>query len=208
MVRASGKPSLWSRKLPEKQADGSIITPNRNYWPVTYVVAVLFAFVWALSLLTYLLPPFEIYSNLVHAELTRNQTIFLLVATAVFSFDFIFARHLFCRYGCAVGLFQSLAWMSNRRAMVVHFDTRRASACKKCNNACDNACPMRLQARSMKRKMFTCTECGECISACIQVQGGERDKSLLDWVAGEAAKQSSEPPATMPVAHYRDRAVD
>lgn len=198
MVRASGKPSFWSHRLPEKQADGSIITPRRSYWPAVYIMAVLFAFVWALSLLTYLLPPFEIYSNLIHGTLTRNQSIFLFVATAVFSFDFIFARHLFCRYGCAVGLFQSLAWMSNRRAMVVHFDSQRASACKQCNNACDNACPMRLKARSMKRKMFTCTECGECISACIQVQERVGKESLLDWVSGEAAKQSSDPPATMP----------
>ncbi len=206
MVRASGKPSFWSRRLPEKQADGSILAPNKNYWPATYLVAILFAFVWALSLLSYLLPPFEIYSNLLNGALSRNQSLFLLVATTLFSIDFIFARHLFCRFGCAVGLFQSLAWMSNRKAMVVHFDSRRAATCKQCNNACDNVCPMRLQARSMKRKMFSCTECGECISACIEVQGGVRDKSLLDWVAGEAAKQCSEPPASMPVTFYPDKA--
>jgi ferredoxin-type protein NapH len=28
----------------------------------------------------------------------------------------MFARHLFCRFGCAVGLFQSLAWMANPKA--------------------------------------------------------------------------------------------
>jgi ferredoxin-type protein NapH len=31
----------------------------------------------------------------------------------VFTLEFALARHLFCRFGCAVGLFQSLAWMAN-----------------------------------------------------------------------------------------------
>jgi ferredoxin-type protein NapH len=40
----------------------------------------------------------------------------------LFRLEFAFARHLFCRFGCAVGLFQSLAWMANPRGMVVAFD--------------------------------------------------------------------------------------
>jgi ferredoxin-type protein NapH len=110
-----------------------------------------FAFLWALVLLTYLLPPAEIYGNLISGTLTRNQTIFLTAATLVLTIEFLLARHLFCRFGCAVGLFQSLAWMANDRAMVVGFDTRRAAACQDCNNACDNACPMRLKPRTLKR---------------------------------------------------------
>jgi dissimilatory sulfite reductase (desulfoviridin) alpha/beta subunit len=78
--------------------------------------------------------------------------------------------------------------------MVISFDTARASACKTCNNACDNACPMRLQPRTIKRKMFTCTECGECISACTQVQQFNQYSSLLHWVQGEKAARISEPP--------------
>ncbi len=46
---------------------------------------------------------------------------------------------------------------------------------------------MRLKPRTIKRKMFTCTECGECISACTQIQHGEPERSLLRWVDGEAA---------------------
>jgi polyferredoxin len=189
MLRASGKPSLWEKRpLPALQPDGSIRRPDRRYWPVTLAAVLFFAFLWALVLLTYLLPPAEIYSNLLKGELTRNQTVFLVAATLALGVEFLFARHLFCRFGCAVGLFQSLAWMANRKAMVVGFDTPRAEACASCNNACDNACPMRLKPRTLKRKMFTCTECGECISACTQVQGGERGASLLDWVSGEAAE--------------------
>ena len=199
MQRAMGKPSIWEKQvLPEKQPDGSIQKPNPWYWLPTLILVLIFSLLWTISLMTYLLPPFEIYSNLLNAELTRNQSIFLIAATTAFCIEFLVTRHLFCRYGCAVGLFQSLAWMANRRALVISFDSRRAQACKSCNIACDNSCPMRLQPRTIKRKMFSCTECGECISACSQVQGGEQ-QSLLHWVQGEAAEKLSEPPMSFPV---------
>lgn len=189
MLRASGKPSLWERKpLPTVQADGSRITPNAAYWVVTLSAVFGFAFLWAVVLLTYLLPPAEIYGNLLNAELTFRQGLFISVATLALSIEFLFARHLFCRFGCAVGLFQSLSWMGNDRAMVVGFDTTRAAACRSCNNACDNVCPMRLKPRTIKRRMFTCTECAQCISACEQVQQRSKDgpqgDSLLNWVSG------------------------
>jgi polyferredoxin len=129
----------------------------------------------------------EIYGNLWHGELTRNQFVFITAATIAFTLEFTLARHLFCRFGCAVGLFQSLVWMVNRRAMVVGFDAERARVCASCNAACDNACPMRLKPRSIKRKMFTCTQCASCVSACEEVQRGNPEGSLLHWVQGEAA---------------------
>jgi polyferredoxin len=188
MRRASGRPSLWERKpLPQRQADGRRLVPNRWYWLPTLLAVAGFAFLWAVVLLTYLLPPAEIYGNLLSGELTLRQSLFIGVATLAFCVEFLLARHLFCRYACAVGLFQSLSWMANDRAMVVGFDTPRAKACLDCNNACDNACPMRLKPRTIKRKMFTCTECAQCISACTQVQGGDPTRSLLRWVEGADA---------------------
>jgi len=198
MQRATGKPSLWEKQvLPEKQPDGSIHKPNSWYWLPTLITVLVFSLLWTISLMTYLLPPFEIYSNLLNAELSRNQSIFLIAATTAFCLEFLLTRHLFCRYGCAVGLFQSLVWMANRRALVISFDSSRAQACKSCNIACDNSCPMRLQPRTIKRKMFTCTECGECISACSSVQGGEQ-QSLLHWVQDEEAEKLSDPPVDFP----------
>lgn len=195
MIRSTGKPSVWENdRLPQTQSDQSIIKPDARYWFATITMVLFFAFVWSVSLLTYLLPPFEIYSNLLNAQLTRNQALFISIAGVAFTIEFLLARHLFCRFGCAVGLFQSLAWMANRKAMVISFDTERAQSCKSCNNACDNVCPMRLQPRTIKRKMFTCTECGECISACTQVQQSNRDTSLLHWVQGDKAAAISQPP--------------
>lgn len=192
MLRASGKPSLWERDLlPAQRADGSHLSPRAAYWVPTLLAVIGFALLWAIVLLTYLLPPADIYANLLNAELTLRQGLFIGVATLALSIEFLFARHLFCRFGCAVGLFQSLSWMANDRAMVVGFDRARAASCRQCNNACDNVCPMRLKPRTIKRRMFTCTECAQCISACGQVQQRHADAgyagSLLDWVAGADA---------------------
>ncbi len=47
MLRASGKPSIWVKNpLPRLQPDGRHITPNRWYWPLTWLAALFFAFVW------------------------------------------------------------------------------------------------------------------------------------------------------------------
>lgn len=188
MRRSSGKPSLWEKsRLPEQQANGTRQSPVRWYWIPTILLILGFSFIWAVSLMTYLLPPTIIYSNLFNGELTRNQFTFITVATLLFTIEFTLARHLFCRFGCALGLFQSLAWMANDRAMVVGFDRSRAGSCQSCNNACDNSCPMRLKPRTIKRRMFTCTECGECMAACTRVQNRQQEKSLLRWVEGDCA---------------------
>ncbi|MCP3868487.1 MAG: 4Fe-4S binding protein [Gammaproteobacteria bacterium] len=188
MQRAGGKPSIWEPEpLPERQPDGRLQKPDPRYWVVVVPAALAFAFLWALSLLTYLLPPFEIYNNLLEGTLTPNQFRFLIVGTLLLFIEFMFARHLFCRFGCAVGLFQSLAWMANPRAMVVAFETPRAKVCQDCSNACDNVCPMRLKPRTLKRSMFTCTQCGQCLSACDQVQQDSPAGGLLHWLEGDCA---------------------
>ena len=188
MRRASGKLSVWNKKqLPQLQSDGTHIVPDGNWWFVTAIAAVGFAFLWAVVLLTYLLPPAEIYANLWNATLTRNQAVFLTVATLALTIEFTFARHLFCRYGCAVGVAQSLIWMGNKRAMVVGFDRLHASACIACDKSCEHACPMHLQPRSIKRKMFTCTQCMQCVQSCEQVQQKLSAPSLLKMVESECA---------------------
>lgn len=198
MRRASGKPSVWEKQpLPAIQPDGRPRTQNLLWWVPTLFFAVAFASLWAIVLLTYLLPPAEIYGNLWHGTLTANQMRFLGVGTTVLTVEFLFARHLFCRFGCAVGLFQSLAWMANRGAMVVSFDRERAVDCTKCQEmggpgyaACEAECPMRLRPRQTKRKMFTCTQCSQCLSACNKVQTASGAQPLLRWVDKEAAQQN------------------
>ncbi len=192
MRRAGGRPTLWEhRPLPQQLPSGKRIIPNPVYWLWTIAAVGLFSLVWAVALLTYLLPPAEVYGNLFNGTLTRNQALFIGVATLLFAIEFLFARHLFCRFACAAGLFQSLAWMGNKQAMVVGFERARVAECTHCDAACDNACPMRLKPRAIKRQMFTCTQCARCLQACEQVQGSEKE-SLLHWVEGPAALDVSD----------------
>ena len=184
MRRASGRLSVWDKTvLPQHESSGAVYKTDRRYWLATGIAVIGFAFLWAVVLLTYLLPPALIYNNLITAELSRNQTIFISVGTLLLCLEFLLARHLFCRFGCAVGLFQSLAWMVNDKALAIRFDRERGEACKSCSQTCDNACPMRLQPRKNKRHMFTCTQCARCVDACEAVQSpGE---SLLHWLGDE-----------------------
>jgi polyferredoxin len=188
MRRAFGRPTLWEpHALPEDLPDGRRVVPQPLYWLAVGFAVFGFAFLWAISLLTYMWPPFEVYGNLWHGTPTRFQFIFLTAATIVLMIEFLLARHLFCRFGCAIGLFQSLAWMGNKQAMVVGFERERVDTCVECNAACDNSCPMRLKPRSTKRHMFTCTQCARCLQACGQVQKDNPQGPLLKWVNNDDA---------------------
>jgi len=192
MRKASGKFSFWDKKKSILHSDGSKVETDKKYWWLVFIAVTGFAFMWAVVFLTYLLPPAEIYSNIYHLTLTRNQMFFIDAATTLLTIEFMFARHLFCRFACAVGVFQSLVWMANKRAMVVSFDRKKALQCKGCHIACEDECPMRLKPRSIKRQMFNCTECGRCLSACEQVQLKKNLPSLLTWKDGQSAFQESD----------------
>jgi ferredoxin-type protein NapH len=159
---------------------------------IVFIAALSMAFIWAIGLLSYLLAPKVLLTDLASFNLDFGPTLFVSVATIIFTADFLFARHVFCKYGCALGLFQSLIWMANNKAMVIKFDRSRAKACRDCESynkhkPCDQACPMRLPTRNMKRAKFTCTQCVQCVSACNEVQKDNPEGGLLSWVSGEEA---------------------
>ena len=185
--RACGKLSMWDRSVTLR----ANIQPNARWWPLFALSCVLMGFLWAITLLTYLLPPSVIWGNLLQGTLTSNQTRFIVIGSLVFTAEFAFARHLFCRFGCAVGLFQSLAWMANPRGMVVTFARERAKDCRTCDEprgaACDHACPMRLNPRNIKRKMFSCVQCGQCLTACDTSQQAQAREPTLVWHVGAEA---------------------
>ncbi|MDD4943083.1 MAG: 4Fe-4S binding protein [Rhodoferax sp.] len=187
LMRACGKLSLWDKSQTPRAGQ----TPNARWWPVFGLSCALMGFTWAITLLSYLLPPTMVWHNLLHGTLSPNQVRFLVVASTLFTLEFAFARHLFCRFGCAVGLFQSLAWMANPKGMVVAFARERARDCKTCDqprgSACDNACPMRLNPRNIKRMMFSCVQCGQCISACDASQSAQQRTPTLQWHIGVEA---------------------
>lgn len=195
MLFATGKHSVWEkRQTPPWEPDGTPSPRDRRYWLLVVPAAVGFAFAWAVVGLTYLMPPFQVYAGLASFDLLPGEVIFLAAATTVLSLEFLFARHLFCRYGCAIGIFQSFAWMVNKQAMVVGFDRPRLTDCANCldgrGSACDAVCPMRLKPRNVKRWMFACTQCGQCISACATVNRANPQGQLLRWVSDDAARHN------------------
>jgi len=184
MLKQLNRITLWEK--------ASVVSKGVLPKLMVFLAAFVIALLWALALLSYLLPPLPLLNDFVHFQLGFGATIFVSAATLVFTADFIFARHLFCKYGCALGLFQSLIWMANNKAMVVKFDRARAKACRECSlnktqKACDEACPMRLPTRNMKRAKFTCTQCAQCVSACAEVQKNNPNGSLLHWAIGKEA---------------------
>ncbi len=151
-------------------------------WLVVALFAISMAFVWSFSLLSYLLPPKELIHDLINLQMGSGSIRFLIAGTLIFSTDFLFARHLFCRYGCAIGIFQSVIWMGNNLAMRVTFDKTLSSQCKDCDNECDFSCPMRLRPRGSKRHKFNCTQCGVCLSTCDKItQKQNATSSVISW---------------------------
>lgn len=183
MTRITGRPTLWEAL--KKGRHGKVV-----HWAGLTLVCALIGFSWALALLSYLLPPIPLYADLVTGNLSFYPAIFLAIATTIFTLDFLFARHLFCKYGCVFGVVQSITWMTHGRGQLVTFDTTRAAACRDCTKACDAACPMRLPTRSHKRAKFSCTQCLQCVSACREVQKDNPEGSLLHWQPGEPSRQT------------------
>lgn len=180
MLKQLNRVTLWEA--------ASAKTKGLLPWLIVLSSSILMAFVWAFSLLTYMLPPKQVFFEFLGGQLSLTPSIFLIVATLVFTIDFVFARHLFCKYGCALGIFQSLIWMGNPKAMVVGFDKSRAQLCKDCDSECDKACPMRLPPRSIKRAKFTCTQCGQCLNTCDRVQQHNPDGAVIQWVTDKQAQ--------------------
>ncbi len=197
LSKAIGKLSIWDKQpLPKIQVDGRLRHKNKLWWLVVVPLAVSMAFLWAVVLIGYVINPHDIFRELWQHRLSFPQKAFLTVATLVLSFEFLFARHLFCRFGCAFGLFQSLAWMGNRKGLVINFDKNKSAQCKTCDNYCDHACPMRLKPRGLKRHMFSCTQCTQCLTACDTAQKGN---PVLSWKPGSELDSNS---VAIPISFY------
>lgn len=180
MLTHLNRVTLWQKPM----------VKNRQLLPWFIVTGscILIAFIWSFALLSYIYPPRLLGINLYHLQLSFAPSLFLLIMTIILTIDFLFARHLFCQYGCSVGIMQSLVWMANSKSMVIGFDKSQAHFCQSCESECDQACPMRLPVRSIKRAKFTCTQCGVCLTACDNTQADNPEGRLIHWVRSEQAE--------------------
>ncbi|WP_150304914.1 4Fe-4S binding protein [Pseudomonas saliphila] len=186
MARWLGRRSVWEKPSAPRRAGARLVMS---------VMVLGGSALWAITLLSYLVPPVPLWTGLASLNLPTWHWFFIGIGTALFSIEFALARHYFCKYGCAVGIFQSLIWAVNSRAMVIGFKRERARDCRDCN-ACDKACPMRLPPRGMKRHKITCTQCGVCVQTCSQVQANNPAGSLLHWTSGDNALVMDKQPST------------
>ncbi len=181
MLKQLGRVTLWEKRPAEKK--------EFIAWVLVLSLCILIAFIWSFTLLSYVLPPKGLALDLYHLKLSFGPSLALLVLTSLLTFDFFFARHLFCKYGCSYGMLQSFAWMANSKAMVIGFDKPRANLCQSCDNECDKACPMRLSVRGIKRVKFPCTQCGICLDVCddVQEKAHKGEIRVINWVSSDEA---------------------
>ncbi|ABK42645.1 iron-sulfur cluster-binding protein [Magnetococcus marinus MC-1] len=179
MEKALGKPTLWEPTPMGRRT-------SRAWLLIMLLSGAAMGLLWAVSLITYVLPPQMIFEHIWHGTLTFAQGLFIAVASVVFFIDFIFARHLFCRFGCAVGLAQSLAWMSNPAALSPFLNSRERGSCSGCPAPCVTGCPMRLDPRGGKRRISTCTQCGICVQGCADISQVRAKNAPLIWTHGAA----------------------
>ena len=77
--------------------------------------------------------------------------------------------------------------MANPRILVVKLDKAKAMRSGNCNPADEKVCAMRRKSHANKRNMYSCTESGMGIDACMQVNGGA---GLLERAVGESVAPS------------------
>jgi polyferredoxin len=50
---------------------------------------------------------------------------------------------------------------------------------------------MRLNPRNVKRMMFACVQCGQCVDACDHTMENNPNGSLLNWVHDQKAESEA-----------------
>jgi ferredoxin-type protein NapH len=197
MRRAIGRQSVWEKQpQPARNPDGTVTERDAIWWLAVLPLAVGFAFLWVISVHELCLAAAADLAQPVprRAAAFPADHPYRRQYCAV-SMEFLFARHLFCRFACAAGLFQSLAWMGNRKAMVVGFERGRAPECAGCESECDQRLPDAAEAAQRQahdvqlRAVRAVPEClrpcaprmpiptGRCCTGCTKTAPGTRPPS-------------------------------
>ncbi len=93
-------------------------------------------------------------------------------------------RYYICRYTCVYRIWQFL--FKTRQTLHVIYDQSRSDECAKCN-FCETTCPVDINPRNTL--LFdSCTNCGECITACDSLHTKHGTPGLLTFEFGERQK--------------------
>lgn len=101
-------------------------------------------------------------------------------------------RYYICRYTCVYRIWQFL--FKTRQTLHVIYDQSRSDECAKCN-FCETTCPVDINPRNTL--LFdSCTNCGECITACDSLHTKHGTPGLLTFEFGERQKIDGVRPAS------------
>lgn len=138
----------------------------------------------ALVPMLYFYPPDVVWSFVtlrndprVISSLYLIYSVFVLLALG----NLAVMRYYICRYTCVYRIWQFL--FKTRQTLHVVYDQSRSDECAKCN-FCVTTCPVDIDPRNTL-VFDSCTNCGECISACDSLHNKHGVSGLLNFEFGE-----------------------
>lgn len=139
----------------------------------------------------YFMPPGAVWSFVTlqpdprfTASLYWIYTVFTSIALA----NIAVVRHYVCRYMCIYRMWQFL--FKTRDTLHIEYDASRGQDCAKCNY-CVTTCPVEIDPRNTLT-YDSCTNCGECISACDSLYAKDSLPGLLSYKFGPRRNKAVE----------------
>ncbi len=157
---------------------------KRRNWFFLFLNILGMSMLVALLPLLYFFPPGAMWSFITLQEDPRLAgslywiyTVFVFIAFA----NIAVVRHYVCRYMCIYRIWQFL--FKTRDTLHIEYDAQRGEECSTCN-FCTTVCPVDIDPRNTAT-YDSCTNCGECISACDSLYSKYNVKGLLHYKFGK-----------------------
>lgn len=186
--------NMLTHKLLGKRAQVSLdgqpmqVSAAKNTWSNWLILGVSFTAVsMALGLipLLYFYPPEVVWSFVTFSQnehLAASLHYIYLIFVIIILLDIAFIRHFMCRFMCIYKVWQHM--FKTKQTLHVAYDASRSDQCTKCNY-CATSCFIDIDPR--KTDVYdTCINCGECITACNNLQAKKNNApGLLTFAVGE-----------------------
>lgn len=169
------------------------LSSGKNHWQNWLSLGIrltLIAMMLAMIPMLYFLPPGAIWSFVtLQADERFSASLYWIYAVFVFLTltNIALIRHYVCRYMCIYRMWQFL--FKTRDTLHIQYDASRGGDCAKCN-FCVTSCPVEIDPRNTAT-FDSCTNCGECISACDSLYEKQGKRGLLQYKFGPRQEQAS-----------------
>ena len=185
---------LGKRAAVNWDADSSAKVANAknklSNWLMLGAKLLLVSMAIAIVPMLYFYPPDVVWSFVSFSADERvTKSLYLIFSVFVFIalVNLAVIRYYMCRYMCVYRIWQFL--FKSRQTLHVVYDETRADDCLKCNY-CETVCPVDINPRNTA-VYDSCTNCGECITACSTIHKKHDTSGLLSYKFGERGLVSS-----------------